>query len=459
MNLEERLSLALHNTHDAARPSPDLADRIVDRARAGSQRKTRLGAPADLGSWITNRSLLRYAAVAVVAVLAVGAVGLPLMLSGRPATSTGSALAPGTDRSTAPTASPSSRLSGTFTITGSMVTGRSAETATLLQDGRVLIAGGEGSSRSSALSSAELYDPKSGTFSATGSMKAARYSATATLLRDGLVLITDGVDPAGNVVTTAELYDSATGTFGQTASPPATFESQTVTLLQDGRVLMTGGTQEHGKAVTTAELYDPTTGAFSPTGSMTATRFGQTATLLSDGRVLITGGQAGFGFGPALTSAELYDPKTGTFSPTGQMPTARDGGTATALQDGRVLIAGGTDDNGNFLTAAELYDPTTGTFTLTGSLTITPSIYGPIYSQRVYTATLLQDGRVLIIDGLADSALPLAEVYDPKTGVFTPEGSTTATSVGTATLLSDGRVLVTTGEEGTWFPPAELYNP
>jgi hypothetical protein len=125
----------------------------------------------------------------------------------------------------------------------------------------------------------------------------------------------------------------------------------TSTLLSDGRVLVAGGFAEPlGSPLASAELYDPKTGKFSPTGAMTAPRWGDTATLLRDGRVVIAGGASGPEVtmepvpNPALASAELYDPKTGTFSRTGSMTIGRIDHTATLLPDGRVLIAGGNSD-------------------------------------------------------------------------------------------------------------------
>jgi hypothetical protein len=235
------------------------------------------------------------------------------------------------------------------------------------------------------------------------------------------------------------------------------------TLLNDGRVLIARGADLSQPSL----LYDPSTNAFATTGSMTTARVGQTATLLSDGRVLIAGG-FGVQGGPlvGLASAELYDPKTGKFSPTGSMTTARVGQTATLLSDGRVLIAGGATADiiaGKMLASAELYDPKTGTFSPTGSM---------ITARGVQTATLLSDGRVLIAggsdlrliaggsdspgDSLAGGSLASAELYDPTTGRFSPTGSMTTARVDqTATLLSDGRVLIAGGSDSS----AELYQP
>jgi hypothetical protein len=188
----------------------------------------------------------------------------------------------------------------------------------------------------------------------------------------------------------------------------------TAASLPDGRILIAGGQDRTNAGLASAELYDPSTGTFTATGSMTISRQNHTATVLADGRVLIAGGGAfGPGGAPAsygpLTSAELYDPKTGTFGPTGSMSVAAELYTATLLSDGRVLFAGG-DYGSESLASAQLYDVKTGTFRPIGSMTV---------GREGHTSTLLTDGRVLITGGQArgnsDSgeAFRSAELYQP----------------------------------------------
>lgn len=311
---------------------------------------------------------------------------------------------------------------GTFSPTGSMTIGRYGATATVLSTGRVLIAGGWSEDPNTpVLASAELYDPASGTFVPAGSMTTPRAGQSATLLSDGRVLIAGGQTENNNVfsaLATAELYDPTIGTFKATGSMTVARFNHTSTKLPSGHVLIAGGGGPTGvgsassvgstPSLVSAELYDPTSGSFTATGSMAGARYWHTATLLPDSRVLIAGGDDGT---KPLVSVELYDPATAIFSATGPMAAARYLHTATQLANGQVLVAGGYADGVGSLASAELYDPKTATFSPAGSMSD---------SRFEHTATLLNDGRVLIVAGgstdesIDDAArLAAAELYQP----------------------------------------------
>jgi len=242
--------------------------------------------------------------------------------------------------------------SGTFTTTGSMSPIRQHHTATLLPNGKILVAGGLDTD-GIASNSADLYDPATGKFTATGNMNNARWFHTATLLSNGLVLIAGGEDANGQPLASAELYDPIAGTFTATDDLQTARFSHTATLLGNHKVLIVGGTGDGANGLTSAELYDPTNATFTATGTLKVARYLHTATLLNDGTVLVTGGQSASQI--PLASAEVFHPSPETFSFTGSMLTGRIQHVATLLNDGSVLVTGGIDTEGNVLANAERY--------------------------------------------------------------------------------------------------------
>ena len=328
---------------------------------------------------------------------------------------------------------------GQVTPTGNLSVRRFSQSATLLPNGKVLIAGGmERNGKYDA--SAELYDPRSGTFTAIGNMTSAREGHAAILLRNGKVLLAGGSSgPDGNVAT-AELYDAATGIFSRTGNMTGPRAHAAAVLLNDGKVLLIGGDGAHeDERLTSAEIYDPATGRFAATGSMHVPREMHTAVLLKDGRVLVMGGSSAGGYPNARieASAEIYDPATGRFSMTGSMSAPRHKLAAVLLADGRVLVVGGSDNRdwrGQY-SSAELYDSAKGRFTSDGEMSFKRF-------KLIATAVRLPDGRVLIAGGAERP-----EIYDPATKSFQPVNGTVGEGryFSTATLLGDGRVLIAGG--------------
>jgi N-acetylneuraminic acid mutarotase len=343
-----------------------------------------------------------------------------------------------------------------WSITGSLNTGRQFHTATLLPNGKVLVAGGNDSNRS--FKSAELYDPATGTWNRTADLNTDRNTHTATLLQNGKVLVAGGFScgpPPQSCfgLNSAELFDPATGTWSSTGNLNRIRDGHTATLLPNGRVLVVSG-DENGNS---AELYDPNTGTWSNTGNLNQGRGGHTATLLTNGKVLVAGGEDN-NFS-VISSAELYDPATETWSNTGNLNTARELHTATLLPNGKVLVAAGfvNFSLGQVTNSAELYDPSTGIWSGTGNLN---------QGRAYHTATLLAGpgGKVLVAGGfnlvngfpnITDSA----ELYDPASGTWSNTATlNTARRFHTATLLLNGKVLAAGSNGFNAQNSAELYD-
>ncbi len=324
---------------------------------------------------------------------------------------------------------------------------RAAHTATRLPDGKVLIAGGfreEGTSEI-AIASAEIFDPAANTFTPTSDMKEPRNGHTATLLPNGKVLLAGGWNQQGRTAT-VELFDPKTGTFEYTGSLMGPRQGLTATLLENGQVLIAGGDSARNTPQLTAELYDPVTGTFTPTGTLKDGRFGHTATLLSDGRVLLIGGTSGND--NILTSTEVYDPETGQFISTSDASVVRYKHSAVLLKDGNVLILGGADqrDWSGKYNSAEIYNVKTSTF-------IQISDMNQERFKLADAAVLLSNGNVLIGGGNRQ-----IEIFDVQSQTFIPDGTLDDDYYfSVLTVLNSGQVLITGGYNGDILPSDKAW--
>ncbi len=335
-----------------------------------------------------------------------------LLLDGRVLVAAGGSPAPagGTDiLGSAETYNPQD---GAFQASGSTGTPRIFHAASLLPNGKVLLAGGATPSGTGTtfLSSAEIYDPMSDSFTATGPMTSARQDHTATLLKDGRVLVAGGEN--GTFLAAAEVYDPSAGQFVPAGNMITARSRHTASLLPDGRVLFAGGHNDSG-ALATVEFFDPAAMAFQSGGSMSAPRDRLSASLLGNGRVLFAGGgtiDAGVSTRP-LDSADIYDPISGHLAAASGFYGVTSH-SATLLNSGRVLLAGGDgffpgcplgpatlDECLGRLTIAQTYDPATGSIA---------QVPGMANARSEHKAVLLQDGRVLIVGGSFSNSV---EVY------------------------------------------------
>lgn len=346
-------------------------------------------------------------------------------------------------------------LAGTWSGTGALTSARYYHTATLLKDGRVLVAGGFGPT--DTLSSAELYAPGSETWSSAGFFIGKRFLHTATRLNDGRVLVVGGANGTGSSLASVQLFDPGLVTWSDAQSLATSRDQHTATLMPNGKVLVAGG--QHNVAgspsenLTSAEIYDPDTNTWASAGNLNQARLRHTATLMPDGKVLVAGGWGG----SQLNSSELYDPGANSWGryPPYDLQEPRERHTATLIDDGKVLAAGG--EGWNFVAIArktvELYNPVSKTWAL----------INPMANTRYeHTANLLGNGKVLVVGGYnRTNYLKSAELYDPKLGTWSDEVAMVGTrSRHTATRLLNGKILVAGGMSGvTPLKTAELYTP
>jgi hypothetical protein len=343
----------------------------------------------------------------------------------------------------ATTAIPSlAQAPGTWTTTGSMNTARTRHTATLLPNGKVLVAGGF--NQTSLLASAELYDPATGKWTATGSMTTARWGHSATLLPNGEVLVAGGStsDKGSAPTAEAELYNPVTGKWTTTGSMTYNRERHGAALLANGQVLVAGGNSNPVyPGSLTAELYNPTMGKWTVTGSLKVSHIDAGATLLQDGRVLMAGGVDS-------PSADLYS--NSHWQLTIQSNYSHLISRTALLTNSDVLVIGGGE---------EFYDPANNSWATTGPVGIRLG-YSPL--------TRLFSGKVLVAGGqqvIYRGVRPTAQcaLYDASTNSWMTTGSmTTPRSDHTTTLLPNGRVLAVGGtmSNGTGFlASTELYTP
>lgn len=317
-----------------------------------------------------------------------------------------------------------------------MKVNRAAHTATLLQDGRVLVTGGfygGGTSQTSA----EIFDPNTGKFSPLQKMNFARAGHTATLLRDGKVLLAGGF-ANGNYLDSAEIFDPNTNSFTLLGKLTMPRSEHIAVLLDNGRVLLAGGVGTNWTFLDSAEIFDAGTNKFSAVGKMTTARESHTATLLKDGRVLITGGHQGRRERmQVFSSTEIFDPAKNEFLKVADLTVKRHKHSAVLLNDGKVLIVGGSDERdarGAYATA-EIFNPSENLFAKTVDMNLSRyKLNG--------TTVLLKDGKILVAGGANR-----AEIFNPSKNSFALASGDfdSARLFSTATLLQNGKVLIVGG--------------
>ena len=341
---------------------------------------------------------------------------------------------------------------GTWTAPAAMNSERLRQSATLLPNGQVLVAGGYiGSSYSSGtLATTEIYNPATDSWSPAASMTTARWAAGSTLLPNGKVLVVGGGGTNGLALASAEIYDPAANTWSSAGTMSAGRWLPTTILLPSGKVLVAGGTW----ASANAELYDPATNTWSLAGSVGILLQGQRGALLANGQVLITGGENN-NFN-VVANCELYNPSTNTWTSAASMANTRDEGTLTLLPNNLLLAVGGfnnsTNSSNNVNSSAEIYNPATNTWSPAASMNA---------ARGLQTATLTPSGQVFVSGGEGPTSnLSSAEIYNPSSNSWSSVAPmATSRYFQSATLLPSGQILVAGGNSASTSGTSQLISP
>lgn len=354
---------------------------------------------------------------------------------------------------------------GSWADAGSVTAPRVGTTVTRLPNGTILVAGGQDGQ--GEISDVRIYDPYANSWSAGAPLAIPRSRHSATLLQNGTVFVAGGltmVPGQRNVVASTAIYDPANNSWAPGTPMPLTRYLHSATELGDHRILVAGGfggpdmTGQSSFTQATAEIYDPASATWSAASDMAFYRYGHTATMLPNGKVLVAGGEGTAvvgGCGPnclqKLSSSELYDPVTNTWTTLPDMHAPRAWATATLLNNGLVLVAGGvsvydpTAENYVPTASADLFDPATNTWSSAASMAA---------ARFEHVASLLPDGRLLVAGGFDPrvGGIQTAEIYDPATDSWSSAAdmSTTRWNHG-AIALDDGSVLVVGGAGGPSF--------
>lgn len=345
---------------------------------------------------------------------------------------------------------------GQFVVSGSMGNDRQSHYMVLLNDGRILTTGGRGKGvgghRALVHPTAEIYDPATNKWEYTGEQSEGRTKNLVAVLPDGSVLAAGGERETTEGIRSAERWDPSNGTWSQTGDMIKARERSAWAQLLDGRVIVIGGFDtKKAKRLTTVEAYDQETGEWSELAPMATERTLHTATTLKDGRVLVVGG--GKLDGPHIDLAEIYDPKSNTWADAGNMLLGRVLHTATLLSDGRVLVVGGQGKivgGTGKVTSAEIWDPESLSWSSAGNTEIPRS---------EHAANVLIDGRVLVTGG--QGAKNTAEIYNPEDSSWIKTSDMIKSRYRHAVItLPDGRVLISGGvAEDEVFAESELFIP